>query len=84
MRIAVIFRVLLLVPPWVVASGCDTKMVRTWYDVPNYQRHYNAGPGAGPVCREAATQLCPRVARIAAWPTDVRCADAEWEYADHC
>ena len=87
MRIAIVARALLLALVCVLVNGCETKMVRTWYDVPNYQRHYSAAPGAAAECHEAAeraTHLCPREARIASWPTDVRCTDAEWEYADHC
>ena len=87
MRVALTCRMLPVALSCIAASGCDTKMVHTWYYVPNYQRHYSAAPGAAPACLEAAeraTRLCPREARIATWPTDVRCSDAEWDYADHC
>ena len=87
MRIFTVSRALLLALACFAASGCDSKMVRTWYDIPNYQRHYQAAPGAPAVCRGAAdraTHLCSPEARIGMWPTDVRCADAEWEYVELC
>ena len=87
MRTAIISRALLLALPSLAATGCDTKLVRTWYNVPESQRRYAAPPGAATACGSAAdraARLCSREARIALWPTDVRCTDAEWEYMELC
>lgn len=87
MRTSALSRALLLALSCLAAGGCDSKMIRTWYDVPNYERRYAPVPGAPAACLGAAdraTRLCTQEARKATWPTDVRCAGAEWEYVELC